>query len=147
MSAVALLDANVLIALFDPDHVQHEPAHDWFEDHRLNGWATCPLTENALVRILGHPQYSPVPESPAQIIKRLRRFCGSGQHVFWGDTLSIRDRQYFPATFAASGRQLTDTYLLGLAVANRGILATFDAAIAAATVTGATADHLALIRA
>ena len=34
MSRVALLDVNVLVALFDPDHVHHELAHDWFADHR-----------------------------------------------------------------------------------------------------------------
>ena len=147
MSRIALLDVNVLIALFDPDHLHHDPAHDWLADIRANGWATCPLTENAVVRILAHPGYVEGPESPAQIVKRLRRFCGSGGHVFWGDTLSVRDRQRFPATFPVSPRQLTDSYLLALAAANDGTLATFDRSIPLATVVGATADHLTLISA
>jgi toxin-antitoxin system PIN domain toxin len=147
MNRVALLDVNVLIALFDPDHVHHDPAHDWFEDNRTAGWATCPLTENALVRILANPAYVEGAESTAQIVKRLRRFCGSGGHVFWGDTLSVRDRLRFPATFPVSTRQITDTYLLALASANHGTLATFDASIALATVVGATPDHLTLISA
>ena len=50
-SRVSLLDVNVLVALFFPDHVHHELAHDWFADHREQGWATCPLTENGLVRV------------------------------------------------------------------------------------------------
>jgi toxin-antitoxin system PIN domain toxin len=147
MNRVALLDVNVLIALFDPDHVHHDPAHDWFEDSRTAGWATCPLTENALVRILANPAYVEGAESTAQMVKRLRRFCGSGGHVFWGDTLSVRDRLRFPATFPVSARQITDTYLLALASANHGTLATFDGSIALATVVGATPDHLTLIRA
>ena len=147
MSRVALLDVNVLIALFDPDHVHHDPAHDWFEDNRRFGWATCPLTENAIVRILANPAYVAGAESTAQIVKRLRRFCGSGGHIFWGDTLSVRDRQRFPATFPVSTRQVTDSYLLALAVANDGTLATFDSSIALATVVGATATHLTLVSA
>jgi len=147
MSRIALLDVNVLIAMFNPDHLHHDPAHDWFEDHRANGWATCPLTENALVRILANPTYVPGAESPAALVKRLRRFCGSGDHVFWGDTLSVRDRQRFPATFPASARQVTDTYLLALACANNGTLATFDTSIALASVVGASADHLTVITA
>lgn len=52
MTRVALLDVNVLVALFDPGHVHHEPAHEWFAANRSAGWATCPLTGNGLVRIL-----------------------------------------------------------------------------------------------
>ena len=57
----ALLDVNVLVALFDPDHVHHDLAHDWFADHRSRGWATCPITENGVIRVLANPAYgSPV---------------------------------------------------------------------------------------
>src|SRR5205807_1947335 len=58
VSGVALLDVNVLVALFDPDHVHHEPAHRWFAEQRGTGWATCPLTENGLLRVLTHPAYT-----------------------------------------------------------------------------------------
>jgi predicted nucleic acid-binding protein len=57
MSRVALLDVNLLVALFDPDHVHHEFAHDWFADHERDGWATCALTENGFVRVLANPSY------------------------------------------------------------------------------------------
>ena len=41
---IALLDVNVLVALFDPMHSNHEAAHEWFAENRAAGWATCPLT-------------------------------------------------------------------------------------------------------
>jgi predicted nucleic acid-binding protein len=53
----ALLDVNVLVALFDPDHVHHEVAHDWFADNGPRGWATCPLTESGFVRVVSNPSY------------------------------------------------------------------------------------------
>ena len=55
MSLASLLDVNVLVALFDPDHVHHEAAHVWFAATRGAGWATCPLTENGVVRVLSNP--------------------------------------------------------------------------------------------
>ena len=57
MSGVALLDVNVLVALFDPDHVHHEAAHDWFANEGTGGWATCPVTENGFIRVITNPAY------------------------------------------------------------------------------------------
>ncbi|HWJ56793.1 MAG TPA: hypothetical protein VNR90_11235, partial [Vicinamibacterales bacterium] len=57
-SRIALLDVNLLVALFDPDHVHHDISHDWFAEQRGVGWATCPLTENGLVRVLSSPRAS-----------------------------------------------------------------------------------------
>ena len=59
-----LLDVNVLIALVDPAHVHHEPAHAWFSQQGSTSWATCPMTENGLLRIVGHPRYPNSPGSP-----------------------------------------------------------------------------------
>jgi hypothetical protein len=64
----ALLDVNVLIALLDQRHVQHEQAHGWFAAAQANGWATCPLTQNAVLRILGQPRY---PNSPGPTHRHL----------------------------------------------------------------------------
>lgn len=145
MSGVALLDVNVLIALFDPDHVHHEPAHHWFEDQRRAGWATCPLTENGLLRVLAHPAYSPAASPPAIILESLRVFCASGGHTFWPDDISLRDPGLFLAGAPPSHRQVTDLYLLGLAVKHGGRLATFDRAIPLGKVRGAEDENLALI--
>jgi predicted nucleic acid-binding protein len=59
VSRIALLDINVLVALFDADHVHHDFAHDWFTDHHERGWATCPITENGFIRVVSNPKYQP----------------------------------------------------------------------------------------
>jgi toxin-antitoxin system PIN domain toxin len=147
MKDVALLDVNVLVALFDPDHVHHEAAHRWFAPNRGAGWATCPLTENGLVRILANPAYLAVPEGAAGILKRLDAFCASGGHVFWEDAISLRDERVFRRTRALTHRQITDVYLLALAKKKGGRLVTFDAKIPWAAVVGAAEDHLEVIAA
>ena len=144
MSQPALLDVNLLIALFDPDHVHHEPAHAWFGAHRSSGWATCPLTENGVVRILSNPGYSPTAERPAGIARRLASFRESGHHAFWPDGVSLSDTGVFNLGVVGH-RQLTDVYLLALAVRREGRLATFDRSIPVKAVRGARADHLTVI--
>ncbi len=133
---VALLDVNVLVALFDPDHVHHEAAHRWFARSRRSGWATCPITENGLVRILSTPAYSGVHESAASIQVRLSEFCASGQHAFWADEVSLRDRRLFKESASFSHAQVTDVYLLGLATHKGGRLASLDRRIPVAPVVG-----------
>jgi uncharacterized protein len=144
MKRPALLDVNVLIALFDPGHVHHELAHDWFAEESTNGWATCPLTELAFVRILSNPALGPDPERPLTLLRHLRQFCKSADHVFWTDTLSLRDEKVFDLAFA-SHRQLTDVYLLGLAHKKGGRLATFDRTIPVKAVGGAHSGVLQII--
>jgi uncharacterized protein len=143
VSRPALLDVNLLVALFDPEHVHHEPAHGWFGAHRSSGWATCPLTENGVVRILSNQAYSPSAAQPAEIARRLASFRASGHHVFWPDDLSLCDSTVFSLTVAH--RQLTDVYLLGLATTHGGRLATFDRSIPLKGVRGARADDLIVI--
>ena len=145
MTRVALLDVNVLVALFDPDHVHHEAAHGWFAANRAAGWATCPLTENGLIRVLANPAYTSTPETPAAIVRRLRAFCSSGKHFFWADEVSFRDSRLFAPTAPATHRQVTDVYLLGLAKRKGGRLATFDGSIPLTAVTDATRAHLEII--
>jgi hypothetical protein len=144
---VALLDVNVLVALFDPDHVHHEAAHSWFAAHRDAGWATCPLTENGLIRILSNPAYGGALETPAALVRRLEAFCASGGHVFWADEVSLRDSSLFERTAPATHRQVTDVYLLGLAQRKGGRLATFDGRIPWTAVVAATRSHLEIITA
>jgi toxin-antitoxin system PIN domain toxin len=145
VTRVALLDVNVLVALFDPDHVHHEAAHRWFGSRRQEGWATCPITENELVRILSNPAYTPSPETRGAIIDRLAEFCASGGHVFWADEISLRDPGLFAWTAPVPHQKLTDVYLLGLARSRTGRLATFDRGIPVAAVAGADRGTLELI--
>jgi hypothetical protein len=145
VSRVALLDVNVLVALFDPDHLHHEAAHAWFEENRPSGWATCPITENGFVRVLSNPAYGPGHESAATALDRLRRFCESGGHEFWPDDVSLLASRALRRGAALTHGQLTDVYLLALATAHAGRLATFDRRIPLAPVAGAERSHLALI--
>ena len=147
MSGPALLDVNVLLALFNPDHVHHEIAHDWFSDHHADGWATCPLTENAFIRILSNPKAVAVVEHPAMLMERLAKFCKSKDHVFWPDSVSFRDRTLFNSSLVAGPRQLTDIYLLGLAMTMGGALATFDRSVPIGAVIGATRATVRMITA
>jgi uncharacterized protein len=142
---VALLDVSVLVALFDPDHVHHDVAHDWFAGQRQDGWATCPITENGLLRVLSNPRYGAVTHRPPELLALLRQFCESGHHNFWPDTLSLCEARQFDAAAFRGHAQLTDVYLLGLAAGRRGRLATFDRTIPLAAVRGASRDNLEVI--
>lgn len=141
----ALLDVNVLVALFDPMHAHHEAAHAWFAENRRDTWATCPLTENGLVRIISNPGYPGRMTTIGDAIARLDSFRESGHHTFWSDSVSLCDEAFKPAHFQGY-RQLTDVYLLALAVENDGRLATFDRGVPLSSVHGATADHLTLLK-
>ena len=145
MTRVALLDVNVLVALFDAEHVHHEVAHDWFADHRSFGWSTCPLTENGFVRVVANParrgELTPIPE----LVEILTRFCASGRHEFWPDAISLRDERLFNVSAARSHRHLTDVYLLGLAVKRGGRFVTFDQNVPLAAVKNARREMLEVL--
>jgi toxin-antitoxin system PIN domain toxin len=146
VSSIALLDVNVLVALFHPDHIHHEVAHTWFAANRSSGWATCPLTENGLVRILANSATMGVHQSAASVRGRLDTLCSSGDHAFWPDSVSLRDEQLFTLA-AVSHRHITDIYLLGLAIKNRGRLTTFDRRIPLEAVVHARRESLEVISA
>ena len=142
----AILDINVVIALFDADHVFHQRAHAWWGLNRKHGWASCPLTENGVVRIMSNPAYSAQARfSPADLIGRIRTFVANTNHEFWPDDVSIRDATVVVAGRIHGGRQLTDVYLLALAVRHKGRLATFDTSIPLTSVPSATEKHLVAV--
>jgi toxin-antitoxin system PIN domain toxin len=147
VSRVSLLDVNVLVSLFDPDHVHHQIAHDWFADARRTGWATCPLTEAGFVRILTNPRFLGEPLSLAEAVDRLRAFRSSGHHHWWDRGVSLSDTAIFRATAVRGHRQVTDVYLAGLAHAHKGRLATFDRGIPVAAIAGAAPSLLEVIAA
>lgn len=141
---VCLLDINVLVALFFADHVHHDLAHDWFADHRRQGWATCPLTENGLVRVACQQPSDDVVR-PVDVVDHLARFCRDKHHHAWRDAVSLTDAAIFSPQFIQGHRQLTDVYLLGLAKKMGGRLATFDRTIPLKAVRGGTAELLQII--
>jgi hypothetical protein len=134
-----LLDVNLLLALSDPRHEHHEPAHRWFAAHCRAGhgqgaWATCPITENGFVRIASHPRYPNRPGDAAAALSILRRFCAAEGYQFWAD--DVRLRQALEPGEAVASAHVTDVYLLGLAARHGPKLATFDQRIPAAVVRG-----------
>ena len=85
------LDINLLLALTDPMHVHYELSHQWFAKKGQKGWATCPLTENGLVRIASHPKYPNRQGNVRAVCSILDQICKSPGHHFWTEDLSILD--------------------------------------------------------
>ena len=140
----SLLDVNVLIALLDEDHVHHASARAWFRSEGVHGWASCPITQNGCVRIMTQPAYpSPVPV--VDVVERLREATGHVAHEFWPDDVSLLDPIRLDITRLHGPKQITDAYLLALAVAHGGRLATFDDRAPLSAVIGATRANLTVI--
>ncbi len=138
-----LLDINVLIALIDPAHVQHDHAHEWFAVTGAAAWATCPLTENGVLRIVGNTRYPSSPGTPAAVVASLKGLNSLPGHSFWADDLSLLDSRYVDTGRLLDSAQVTDSYLLGLASLHEGKLATFDRRLVTTAVTrGAETVHL-----
>ena len=108
---IALLDVNVLVALFDPAHPDHEEAHDWFGRQGRRGWATCPVTINGCVRVLSNPAYRTVEATPAEVISRLRILCSQRGHQFWEERVSLLDETLFRPQMIALRRSRELTHL------------------------------------
>jgi toxin-antitoxin system PIN domain toxin len=137
-----LLDVNVLIALIDPAHVRHDDAHHWFAGKGKKAWATCPITENGVLRTVGNSRYPSTPGNPAAIAEILIVLRNLGSHEFWPDGVSLLDANAADATRLLNSAQVTDTYLLALAKAHGGQLATFDRQfVTDAVVGGSSALH------
>ena len=144
MSA-ALLDVNVLAALFDTEHLNHEAAHRWLGSHGRKPWATCPLTINGCIRVLSHPSYPTVRATAAEIVAHLRVLCARSSHEFWPDDVSMLDETRCRASRLTGAAQVTDVYLLSLAVSRKGRLVTFDRRIPLEAVPGAVASQMEVL--
>ena len=131
-----LLDVNVLIALIDPAHVQHDLAHAWFARVGKRSFATCPITENGLLRIVGHPKYPNSPGPPSSVAQSLLALRALPGHHFWPDSISIADESCVEVALLSSHARVTDSYLLALARAHRGRLASMDHRLAVDAVPG-----------
>ncbi len=131
-----LLDVNVLIALIDPAHLQHDQAHDWFARVGRKSFATCPITENGLLRIVGHPKYPNSPGPPSTVAPSLAAIRALAGHEFWPDKISIVDDSHIATALLSSHSRVTDSYLLALARAHGGRLASMDQRLAIDAVPG-----------
>ena len=140
----ALLDVNCLLSLMDEDHVHHGRAVAGWRDNGWSGWASCPHTQTGFVRISSqrsHPNPQPFPMALA----RLGRQIEDSDHEFWADDISITDGTVFDPTYFLGPKQITDIYLLGLAVKHAGRLVTFDRGVPLKAVRRAEPRHLAVV--
>lgn len=128
-----LLDTNMLIALFWPSHQRHDLAMRWFTRHRGKGWATCPITQAGFVRIVSNPAFSRDAVQPREAIQVLSANTAAKDHQFWPDELPLAVATAFAGVRLLGHQQVTDGYLLGLAMSRGGVLATLDERIGTLT--------------
>lgn len=141
----ALLDINVLIALLDAQHIHHEAARNWLASNIENGWASCPLTQNGFVRIVSQPNY-PSPVTPLEAASRLGEAIDTQWHEFWADDLNAIGETTIDWHQVLGTRQITDVYLLALAVRHDGRFITLDRRVPIGAVEPASTEHLVVIQ-
>ncbi len=140
----ALLDVNVLLALLDASHLHHRTTTAWLAKHMRIGWASCPLTENGCVRVMSQSTYAN--RVPAKSVgERLGKATRESNHAFWPDSLSILDVDVLNWNRVLTARQITEVYLLAMAVRHKGRLVTFDRGIDVLAVSGAQARNLVVL--
>lgn len=141
--SVVLLDTNLLIALLWPSHERHDVASSWFKRARGRGWATCPVTQAGFVRIVANPAFSRDAVTPLEAIQVLAANTAAKDHRFWSDDVPLAASVAFAGHRLIGHNQITDAYLLGLAVRKGGKLATLDRGISSLT-TATSAERKAL---
>jgi toxin-antitoxin system PIN domain toxin len=130
------LDVSVLIALVDPTHSESEVAHAWFARERRRPWATCPITQNGVLRIMSQPRYPNSPGAPSVVAALLKTSLASPDHEFWPDDISLLDGEAIDVEQLVTHKRVTDSYLLALAVRNGGCFATLDRRLSSDAVVG-----------
>ena len=140
----ALLDVDVLIAMLDSDHLHHGRARAWLRGNIKPGWASCPLTQNGCIRIMSQPGYSNALPAAA-VAERLAAATATSHYAFWPDAVSMLDAGRIAWNAVLGARQVTDVYLLALAVEQAGRLVTLDRAVPLKAIAGAKARYLAVI--
>ena len=126
--SVALLDVNFLLALAWPNHVHHGLAREWFKNHQSEGWATSPITQLGFVRISSNPAFSKDAVSFVEAHSQMTAMMSRPNHHFWQDDLSCSNER-FSELHIMGHRQVTDAYLLTLAIHHEGRLVTLDQGI------------------
>lgn len=141
VSKTALLDVNMLVALFDIYHLHHELVSNWFIAWIENGnqWATCPITQNGCLRILSLPSYKNG-FKPIEIKNHLGNAVASHSHTFILDNISLLQDELINWQHIQGAKQLTDAYLLALAKYNGAVFVSLDNRIETTIAVGITAD-------
>ena len=124
-----LLDVNLLVALAWPPHRFHEAAQKWFSHACRNGWATCPFTQAGFIRIISNPAVTAGAITPEQAVQTLCANLHHRRHRFWPAEIGYPRALEILGIPLVGHRQVTDAYLLALAIHHQGKLATFDRAL------------------
>ena len=140
----SLLDTSILIALLDASHVHHRLTAQWLQTHGGAGWASCPITLNGCIRILSQPNY-PNRVPMQQVVAGLKQAMQNPLHEFWADDVNTVTTKAIDWSYTVRPAQLTDVYLLTLAVAREARFVTLDQGIALACVPQARADQLVVL--
>lgn len=140
-----LWGVNVWVALLDDAHQHNREAFALVQRPGLQ-IATCPLVENGVLRVLNIPRYSTLgPLGFDAVRAKMQLVCNDVDHQFWPDDVSLRNSPDIDWSRVYGHNQITDLYLLALAVAHGGALATFDHRIALNAVKSADKQHLILL--
>ena len=144
MTLRALLDVSVLLAIIDAEHDFHSNGRDWWQRNREHGWASCPLTQNGFLRVIFQSAYArPMPLLEA--VRTLQASTAGPLHQFWPDDLTLLDTGAIDYSRLLGHKQITDVYLLALAVKHGGRFVTLDRRVTLGAVRGAGPEHLVAV--
>jgi len=129
VTIASLLDVNVLVASSDLEHVAYRKVHAWLQATGSRAWATCPLTQSGFVRIISNPRFHPKRVEVAEALGLLADITQRPGHRFWPLDISFVEAVQPFRDRVIGCQQVTDAYLLGLAIRNRGCLVTLDRGI------------------
>lgn len=141
---ICLIDVNLLFAMHQPTHADYVPATQWFKGTGNRSFATCPITQAGLLRLLTQGVANAEVFRLQEARDALAHLTSLPGHSFWQDQPDFLTATGEFYSRLQGHRQITDAYLLGLAIHNRGKLATMDRGIlqlAGKALTG----HLELI--
>ena len=122
-----LLDVNVLYILHQPLHADYELVHRWFSGRRSDSFATCAMTQAGMLRLLMQEIGGLDCFSFDDARRALKRLTEHPRHIYWTDAPPYLDIADSLRRRVQGHRQIADAYLLGLALRNKGMLATLDA--------------------
>ena len=143
MTRRALLDTSVLIALLDASHIRHQLCSQWLGHHTV-GWASCPTTLNGCVRIMSQPAYPN--RLPMQtVVAGLQQAMSHPMHEFWADDINPLQTDALNWAQLLRPNDITDAYLLSLAVSKQACLVSLDLGISLSWVVGAKEVHLLVL--
>lgn len=143
--AAVLLDANVLIALTHEAHVHHAVAQRWAAGREPFRFATCVVTQLAVVRLAAMPAIGGEGASPARALALLAEVAAHPGHQYWDDAPSPLELEPMRAPTLLGHRQVTDMWLLSLAAARKSALATLDRGLLASAAAQRLERHVAWI--